>query len=141
MRRVGASTSGRVYGRSPRGVKRRRPSGRAGVLPVRSARPPASRGPVAVRTGTLQSIRRGPIFGACLLLLSASWTAGASEISATSVVTNGETHRLVRNGQPYFVQGVGGHTHLAELAAIGGNSIRTWGTDGLDEILLRKRLD
>lgn len=34
---------------------------------------------------------------------------------------------LRRGGEPYYVRGVGGHERLAELAAIGGNSIRTWG--------------
>jgi hypothetical protein len=61
--------------------------------------------------------------------------ASASEPSRTHILTTGGTHRLIRNGQPYFVKGVGGHTRLAELAAAGGNSIRTWGTDHLDEIL------
>jgi hypothetical protein len=72
---------------------------------------------------------------ACLLLVAASWFAEASEPSRTLVLTSEGAHRLIRNGQPFFVKGVGGHTHLAELAASGGNSIRTWGTDGLDEIL------
>ena len=34
---------------------------------------------------------------------------------------------LLRGGEPYVVKGVGGGDRLAELAAIGGNSIRTWG--------------
>jgi hypothetical protein len=72
---------------------------------------------------------------ACLFLASASCLAHASEPSRTLVFTSDGAHRLIRNGQPYFVRGVGGHTQLAELAASGGNSIRTWGTDGLDEIL------
>ncbi len=42
---------------------------------------------------------------------------------------------MTRGGKPYFVQGVGGDTRLAELAARGGNSIRTWSTNGLDKIL------
>ncbi len=43
--------------------------------------------------------------------------------------------QLLRDGQPYFIRGVGGTTALEELAARGGNSIRTWGADGLDELL------
>ena len=42
---------------------------------------------------------------------------------------------MTRGGKPYFVQGVGGDTRLPELAARGGNSIRTWSTNGLDKIL------
>jgi beta-galactosidase/beta-glucuronidase len=72
---------------------------------------------------------------ACLALYSTSWLASASEPPRTHLVTVDGTHRLIRDGQPYFVKGVGGHTHLAELAAAGGNSIRTWGTDHLDELL------
>lgn len=37
-------------------------------------------------------------------------------------------HRLILNGEPYFVNGVGGKEHLEELAEAGGNSIRTWST-------------
>lgn len=42
---------------------------------------------------------------------------------------------MTRGGKPYFVQGVGGDTRLPELAKRGGNSIRTWSTNGLDKIL------
>ena len=43
--------------------------------------------------------------------------------------------QLLRNGQPYRINGVGGETYFAELAALGGNSVRTWGADRLGEIL------
>jgi hypothetical protein len=42
---------------------------------------------------------------------------------------------LLRDGQPYYIKGAGGHTHLDELVRIGGNSIRTWSTDNAEEIL------
>lgn len=42
---------------------------------------------------------------------------------------------LIRSGKPYVLKGVGGETHLAELAAMGGNSIRTWGVDNLGRLL------
>ncbi len=42
---------------------------------------------------------------------------------------------LPRGGQTYVVQGVGGDENLARLASRGGNSIRTWTTNGLDKIL------
>ena len=42
---------------------------------------------------------------------------------------------ITRGGEPYFVKGAGGEKHLDELVAAGGNSIRTWTTNGLDEIL------
>jgi len=42
---------------------------------------------------------------------------------------------ITRGGEPYFVKGAGGDKHLDELVATGGNSIRTWTTNGLREIL------
>ena len=36
---------------------------------------------------------------------------------------------LRRAGKPYFVKGVGGTERLDELKAIGGNSVRTWGSE------------
>lgn len=41
--------------------------------------------------------------------------------------------QLLRGGAPYFIKGVGGSTRLETLAAIGGNSFRTWGAEQLDE--------
>jgi hypothetical protein len=46
-----------------------------------------------------------------------------------------EGFRLLRDGKPYFVKGVGGTGSLAALAAAGGNSVRTWGADNLEAIL------
>lgn len=43
-----------------------------------------------------------------------------------------EGHRLLRDGQPYFIKGVGGDGSLELLAKCGGNSVRTWGADNLD---------
>ncbi len=42
---------------------------------------------------------------------------------------------MSRGGQPYFVKGAGGRGCLDQLAARGANSIRTWTTNGLAEIL------
>ncbi len=43
--------------------------------------------------------------------------------------------QLWRGGEPYFIRGAGGNSALPELAAAGGNSIRTWGADDIDELL------
>lgn len=50
----------------------------------------------------------------------------------------GGNWEMLRGGVPYFVRGAGGHGDKKLLAAIGGNSFRTWGIDdetrlGLDE--------
>jgi hypothetical protein len=42
---------------------------------------------------------------------------------------------LLRAGKPYFVKGAGGTAKMDRLTESGGNSIRTWGTDGADKIL------
>lgn len=44
--------------------------------------------------------------------------------SVVRVVKEGERHRLVRNGQPFFIQGAVGSVHLDPLVAAGGNAIR-----------------
>jgi len=43
--------------------------------------------------------------------------------------------QLTRNGQPYFIKGVGGDGSRKVLVEAGGNSIRTWGTDNLQTVL------
>ena len=74
----------------------------------------------------------------CIICISILAIATARESAAASRVvlkTSNGRHQLLRNGSPYFINGAGGHTHLKQLVAAGGNSIRTWGTDNLDEIL------
>ena len=43
------------------------------------------------------------------------------------IVKNDSGYELLRDGKPYFIKGAGGWTRLKELAAAGGNSVRTWG--------------
>lgn len=40
---------------------------------------------------------------------------------------------LLRDGKPFFINGTGGTQRLTELVAAGGNSIRTWGIESLDQ--------
>lgn len=44
-------------------------------------------------------------------------------------------HGLQRNGAAYFIKGAGGETRLDELTRRGGNSLRTWSQDHLDQTL------
>lgn len=41
---------------------------------------------------------------------------------------------LLRNGEPFFINGAGGIGYLENLVQAGGNSIRTWGIEQLEEI-------
>lgn len=45
------------------------------------------------------------------------------------IVKTDEGFQLLRGGQPYFVKGAGGTSYPERIAAYGGNSIRTWGSD------------
>ncbi|MDB5328150.1 MAG: hypothetical protein JWM57_3719, partial [Phycisphaerales bacterium] len=71
--------------------------------------------------------------------LAAVATAGvlalSSLASAEAVVTKlsgSPGHwELLRNGQPYFIKGVGGSASMELLKQLGGNSVRTWGADDL----------
>lgn len=42
---------------------------------------------------------------------------------------------LLRDGEPYFIKGVGGRARLEDLVAAGGNSIRTWSPKDAEPIL------
>ena len=44
-------------------------------------------------------------------------------------------YQLLRAGKPYFVRGAGGGQFPERIAAYGGNSIRTWGTDDAPQVL------
>ena len=40
---------------------------------------------------------------------------------------------LLRDGKPFVIHGAGGTSHLKDLVKYGGNSIRTWGIESLEE--------
>ncbi|MFQ3677660.1 MAG: glycoside hydrolase family 2 TIM barrel-domain containing protein [Fimbriimonadaceae bacterium] len=61
-------------------------------------------------------------------------TATAPRVEIVSVPAGFE---LRRNGVPYFVKGAGANRMLAEVAAAGGNSIRTWGAVDIGRLLDR----
>lgn len=66
------------------------------------------------------------------LFLSALATCSLADAVPVKIVPG---HGITRGGEPYFIKGAAGDEHLDELSATGGNSIRTWTTDGLDVIL------
>ena len=57
------------------------------------------------------------------------------DIHKTEIIKTKDGFQLLRNGNPYYIKGGGGDSHLSLLKSIGGNSIRTWGTENAQEIL------
>ena len=53
----------------------------------------------------------------------------------TEIIKTNNGFQLLRNGMPYYVKGAGGTEYLDVLKSIGGNSIRTWSTDGAKKVL------
>ena len=76
-----------------------------------------------------KSIPRGAIVAAILMLQAA--------VAQPSVVSIKEESpgkfTLLRDGKPFIIHGVGGTAHLQDLVKYGGNSIRTWGIDSLEQ--------
>ena len=75
------------------------------------------------------------LVAAALLGFSGLAVPQAAAQSQVVLETEAGRHRLLREGKPYFIKGVGGDTYLDLLVAAGGNSIRTWGTDNLRHVL------
>ncbi len=62
----------------------------------------------------------------------------AAEPVPVEIVTTDAGYQLLRGGQPYYVQGAGVESgSLQQLALAGGNSLRTWTTEGAGELLDR----
>lgn len=75
-----------------------------------------------------------------LLLLVGAWSSSTrAEAESPHVVIDGSAGKwtLKRDGHPYFIRGVGGDGSWKLLSELGGNSVRTWGHDQLDEQLDR----
>ncbi len=72
-----------------------------------------------------------PLAVSFLLFTIAATHAQADAVPVKIVPGTG----ITRGGQPYFVKGGAGDKHLDELVAAGGNSIRTWTTNGIAAIL------
>ena len=68
------------------------------------------------------------------LLLSLASLGATAPASTVTVERSPEgKFTLLRDGKPYFIKGAGGQSHLDTLVACGGNTIRTWGIDALEE--------
>lgn len=60
--------------------------------------------------------------------------AVADPVKVTLVESNGN-YQLLRDGKAFFIQGAGGSASRQLLKDCGGNSFRTWGSDGIDNQL------
>ena len=67
---------------------------------------------------------------------SSTPTVGAKPSAVRLVRQDDGSWTLLRGGKPYFVKGVGGDSHLKDLVAAGGNSIRTWGMEERTQAIL-----
>ncbi len=73
------------------------------------------------------------IFTSLLVLAS---NAVAQSIPVQLNQNSDGSWQLLRNGEPYFIQGAGGGGSLELLAQYGGNTIRTWGIGDDTAVLL-----
>ena len=85
----------------------------------------------------LSSLRNFVFTGLVLLAGCKALTPPETSPTGSRVTVESTTNgfALHYNGQPYFIKGAGGRMHLEQVAPAGGNSIRTWSTEKLGEIL------
>ncbi len=75
---------------------------------------------------------RTPFFFLCAFFFSFGASAQAVH---TEVVKNNGNWTFLRDGEPYYVKGVGGQVHMDEAIACGANSLRTWGIENAQAVL------
>ncbi|MEX1213303.1 MAG: glycoside hydrolase family 2 TIM barrel-domain containing protein [Balneolaceae bacterium] len=59
----------------------------------------------------------------------------ADEARTVYIKKIGKGYQLIRNGEPFRIQGAGGDTYFKELAEIGGNTIRVFSSSNLKDKL------
>jgi hypothetical protein len=72
------------------------------------------------------------------LIAALALPSALAETQAVPVrlVQNADGYQLQRGGKPYLIRGAGIHNpYLEAYVRIGGNSIRTWGADNLEQLL------
>jgi hypothetical protein len=80
--------------------------------------------------------------GVCLMMIAASLacliplcrTATAQHPVPVTLKQDADGGwQLLRDGQPWYINGAGGAGSLADLVAAGGNTVRTWGVDDVEQ--------
>lgn len=74
-----------------------------------------------------------------MALAGRSALAGGGSVVQVARAADG-SYQLVCDGKPFYVNGVGGGHYLEQLVQYGGNSIRTWGIESLEEVVEGKPL-
>lgn len=69
------------------------------------------------------------------LMVAVLVTAASAAPREVRLESDGGAARLLREGAPFRLLGVGGDGDKALLRALGGNCLRTWAVDGLGEVL------
>ena len=64
----------------------------------------------------------------CSVAKPAQNSVAPDKTSVVKIVQKGNRFELIRNGEPYFINGAGGSRYMDTLVEAGGNSIRTWGS-------------
>lgn len=72
------------------------------------------------------------VLASLVLLFSAAAAARAQRVE---IIREDGAHKLIRNGEPYFIKGAGGQSNLDLLVENGGNSIRTWHIENAQSVL------
>lgn len=72
---------------------------------------------------------------AVVMLATCSTVISRGAEPGVRIVLTGGKHQLLRHSEPYFIRGVGGNGSPQLLVSLGGNSVRTWGAEGLGETL------
>ncbi len=89
-------------------------------------------------------IKRGArflLFNLSLItLFTASTACSSNSVSShhqpvVEVIKADGVYTILRNGEPFVIQGVAGHEHLGRLKRMGGNTIRVYDTNNLGQIL------
>jgi len=94
-----------------------------------------------IRPSMLPQLSRFPFLPGALLLAFASLSGLRAQSPTVTISKNPEGNfTLLRDGKPFYINGAGGTSRLEMLVKCGGNSVRTWGIDSLEEMVDGKRL-